>query len=77
MKNPLIVLASVVACSITIPILISIVSYDGIEAKPLDQKNNVINETVKKVINYQTVDKKSPIINVYNHKLGKYSANGY
>ena len=84
MKNPLIVLASVVACSITIPILISIVSYDEIEATPLDQKNNVINETVspdqknnvinetvKKVINYQTVDKKSPIINVYNHKLGK------
>ena len=40
MKNPLIALASVVVCSITIPILISIVSYDGIEATPLqDQKN--------------------------------------
>ena len=71
MKNPLIVLASVVACSITIPILISIVSYDGIEATPPNEKKVIVNETVNKVINYETVDKESPTINVYNHKLGK------
>jgi stage II sporulation protein D len=71
MKNPLIVLASVVACSITIPILISIVSYDGMEAIPSEHKKVIVNETVNKVINYETIDKKSPIIKVYNHKLGK------
>jgi len=71
MKNPLIVLASVVACSITIPILISIVSYDGIESTPPQEKKVIVNETVNKVINYETVDKESPTINVYNHKLGK------
>lgn len=71
MKNPLAILTSIVSCAIAIPILISIVSYDEIEATPPKQEKATINETVKKVINYQTVDKKSPTINVYNHKLGK------
>lgn len=74
MKNPLAVLATIVACSISIPILISVVSYDDIEAKPkVDSKPIVqtIKKKTKQIANYETVDKKSPVINVYNHNLGK------
>ena len=81
MKNPLIVLASVVVCSIAIPILTSVVSYDSIEATPREDKKTVVvtkqitkqilKKAEKKLTSYETINKKSPIINVYNHKLGK------
>lgn len=82
MKNPLLILAGVVVCSISIPILISVVSYDDInvstqvkEVKELVTKAPVEDaKKEKEVINYETVDKKTPIINVYNHKLGKIQA---
>lgn len=79
MKNPLLILAGVVVCSITIPILISVVSYNDVDIstqiKDVSKKEQTI--TVKKdkeIINYETVNKNAPIINVYNHKLGKTQA---
>lgn len=76
MKNPLLILAGVVACSISIPVLLSVVSYDDIDIntqiKNVSSKEQVITtKKEKEVINYETVDKKTPTINVYNHKLGK------
>lgn len=79
MKNPLLILAGVVVCSISIPILISVVSYNDVDIstqiKDVSKKEQTI--TVKKdkeIINYETVNKNAPIINVYNHKLGKTQA---
>ena len=65
MKNPLIVLASVVVCSIAIPILTSIVSYDSIEATPKEDKKTVtvtkqiVKKTEKKLTSYERINKKS------------------
>ena len=79
MKNPLAVLITIVACSISIPILISIVSYDGIEATA-PVKEPIIEEAkptlgtsdkVKETLNYETINKNAPTINVYNHNIGK------
>lgn len=79
MKNPLLILAGVVVCSISIPILISVVSYDDVDIstqiKDVTTKEQVTTtKKEKEIINYETVDKKSPTINVYNHKLGKTQA---
>lgn len=79
MKNPLLSLVGVVVCSISIPILISIISYDDIDistqVKSINKNENIIkSKKEEQIINYETVDKKSPIINVYNHKLGKTQA---
>lgn len=74
MKNPLVVLGSVVLCCITIPIIISVVSYKNIEA--IDKNNasndiNIIKKPSKEVINYNTVDKESPVINIYNSETNQ------
>lgn len=79
MKNPLLSLVGVVVCSISIPILISIISYDDIDistqVKSINKNEHIIkSKKEEQIINYETVDKKSPIINVYNHKLGKTQA---
>lgn len=76
MKSPLLILVGVVACSISIPIIISILSYDNADintqAKQANTKKQVITtKKEKEVMNYETIDKKSPNINVYNHKVGK------
>lgn len=68
MKNPLVVLGSVVLCCITIPIIISVVSYKNIEAIDKNDASNIniVKKQDKEVINYNTVDKQSPIIKIYN-----------
>lgn len=78
MKSPLVVLTGLVICCISIPILTSVVSYSNIKKETQTKKNTSSqssklekNEIIKKVINYETVNKETPIINVYNHKLGK------
>ncbi|MGL4911457.1 MAG: stage II sporulation protein D [Romboutsia sp.] len=79
MKNPLAILITIVACSISIPILISIVSYDGIEATASVKEQTIeeikptleSRDKVKEIINYETINKKSPTISVYNHNIGK------
>lgn len=63
MKNPLISLLGIVISCMIIPIIISIASYEDLDInKP---------RVEKEVINYNTVEKEEPTINVYNHKLGK------
>ncbi len=79
MKNPLLFLGGVLGCSIVLPILISVVSYRNIEIdtslKEVSSKKEIsLTNKKKEVINYETVDKETPIINVYNHKLGKTQA---
>lgn len=71
MKNPLAILAGVVITSITIPILISVVSYSDVDISGSKQDKFPSKNTNKQEINYETVNKDAPIINVYNHKLGK------
>lgn len=72
MKNPLVFLIGVVICCISVPIFISMVSYKDIELTT-KTKNTIITKEKNdnKTINYETVDKESPKISVYNHNLGK------
>lgn len=72
MKNPLIILSSVVICTVAIPVLISITSYRGIElSDKLVEDKQVEHIKNRKEINYETVNKKAPTITVYNAKSGK------
>lgn len=77
MKNPLVVLGTVVVCCMTIPIIISLVSYKdiGTEAQTKKQakkeKTTITQKIDKNIINYETVNKDSPVINIYNSTLGK------
>lgn len=72
MNNPLGILAGVIVCSATLPIFLSVVSYDGIENSTPQKQEQVIDKQVSsKYINYETIDKSVPKINIYNHKLGK------
>lgn len=74
MKNPILILGGILICSISLPIIISFVSYKDIdnninlEKKPIKQE--IQTKKTKEIINYETVNKEAPIINVYNHKLG-------
>lgn len=84
MKNPILVLVSLVICSITAPIIITAVSYDDNDIKnngeihivKKDETDNlkINNSEVKgqKELNLETVDKESPKISIYNHNIGKY-----
>jgi len=83
MKNPILILICLVVCSITAPILITAVSYDESElassrekitVAKSDKKENENKSDVKseKILNLEKVDKESPKIDIYNHKLGKY-----
>ena len=73
MKNPLLVLASTVLVTVAIPVFISVFTYDS----DIKQNDNSINQFnikskgTKKIINYETVNKESPNIKVYNHKKGQ------
>ena len=72
MNNPLRILAGVIVCSVTLPIFLSVVSYDDIETNtPQKQEQLIEKKSSSKYINYETVDKDSPKINIYNHKTGK------
>ncbi|MGL6105548.1 stage II sporulation protein D [Romboutsia sp.] len=73
MNSPFAVLASIVLGAAAIPIMISVVSYKGIDIPNKIQTNitHNIKDNVKKEINYDTVDKKDPVIKVYNTKLQK------
>ena len=72
MNNPLGILAGVIVCSATLPIFLSVISYDDIDTGvPQKQEQMVDKKTSSKYINYETVDKDSPKINIYNHKSGK------
>lgn len=73
MKSPLVVLTSILACSIAVPVLVSMTSYRGIDLinSTDTQVISISKNTKKKEINYETVDKESPIITIYNTKLGK------
>lgn len=72
MKNPLVVLGTVVLSCIAIPILISVVSYRNIEAIDKEKTtSNIIKKPTKEVINYNTVDKEPPVINIYNAQTKK------
>ncbi|MGL4797632.1 MAG: stage II sporulation protein D [Paraclostridium sp.] len=76
MKNPFLVLAGTVACAIIVPVFISVFAYNDvdIDSKSGDTKQiehqPVSKKDKKKIKNYETVDKESPIIKVYNHKKG-------
>lgn len=75
MKNPLLLLGGILACSVALPILISVVSYKDVNinttVKQSPSKQEISMNKAKEIINYETVNKKSPTINIYNHKLGK------
>ena len=84
MKNPLVVLLGFVTCSVLVPSLITLVSYKNVELTEKPESPVSINKTIKKsdiedkgnkeeknTVNYETVNKKAPIINVYNHITGK------
>ena len=75
MKNPLLILGGVLVCSVALPILISVVSYKDVninfELKQTPSNQEIFTQKTKEIINYETVNKKSPTINIYNHKLGK------
>ena len=72
MNNPLRILAGVIVCSVTLPIFLSVVSYDDIETNtPQKQEQLIEKKSPSKYINYETVDKNAPKINIYNHKTGK------
>lgn len=66
MNSPLKVLGLVLFGTILTPIIISIISYWGVD---IDEKTYENNE--KQIINYETVNKNSPEIVVYNHKTDK------
>ena len=73
MKNPLLVLAGTVIVTVAIPVFISVFTYNS----DINQNDSSINQfnlkskEAKKIINYETVDKESPNIKVYNHKKGQ------
>lgn len=74
MKSPLAVLATIIISAVSIPIVISVVSYQGIDI-PGKIHNEIrikfsesINGKDKKEVNYETVDKETPVIKVYNTK---------
>ena len=72
MNNPLGILAGVIVCSATLPIFLSVVSYDDIEVNTPQKQEQLMEKKVSsKYINYETIDKDSPKINIYNHKTGK------
>lgn len=68
MNNPLGILAGVLVCSVTLPVFLSTVSYNNIELNEHKVQEQSID---KEYINYESVDKISPQINIYNHKTGK------
>jgi stage II sporulation protein D len=73
MKSPLLLLIKILICSIFIPVLISIVSYKGIDITNQDKIEYSSSSKKSQVeVNYETVDKQSPVITIYNAKLGKY-----
>jgi stage II sporulation protein D len=84
MKNPILILLCLVICSVAAPILITAVSYNETElsssnkvtvAKADKEENKADNKTdvkSEKILNLETVNKESPKIDIYNHKLGKY-----
>lgn len=73
MKNPLIVFAGVIITAIAVPICISIFAYDSSSQMHINSSNdfNFRSKKDKKVINYETVNKETPQIKVYNHKTGQ------
>lgn len=76
MKNPFLVLVGTVACTVLVPVFISILVYKDVEIDIATKNSNQTvhqnsNKTDKKQIkNYETVDEESPIIKVYNHRKG-------
>lgn len=72
MKNPLIVLASTVLITITVPVCISLFAYKTNTSSngEIANKINLNSKKSKEVINYESVDEKSPTIKVYKHKTG-------
>lgn len=72
MNNPLGILAGVLVCSVTLPVFLSVVSYNDIEINTTQkQEQQIHKENLSKYINYEVIDKDSPKINMYNHKTGK------
>ena len=70
MKSPLVLLIKILICSIFIPVLISIISYKDIDTTNQENIEYSFNLN-KSQVNYETVDKQSPVITIYNTKLGK------
>lgn len=72
MKNPFLVLGGIVLSIVSVPIIISLLVYEDINVNFEDStyifKENIDKENTKKIKNYETVDKESPSIKVYNHK---------
>ena len=72
MNNPLGILAGILVCSATLPVFLSVVSYNNIEINTTQkQEQQIDKENLSKYINYEVIDKDSPKINMYNHKTGK------
>ena len=70
MKSPLVLLIKILICSIFIPVLISIISYKDIDTTNQENIKYSFNLN-KSQVDYETIDKQSPIITIYNTKLGK------
>ena len=65
MNNPISALGLVLLTTIFVPIILSVTTYD------LDEVNKDIDYKAKEILNYETVNEKSPIIKLYNHRIDK------
>lgn len=72
MNNPLGILTGIIVCSITLPIFLSVSSYDDIKTNiSQNQEETSVEKISSEYKNYETVDKDSPQISIYNHNTGK------
>ena len=72
MKNPLVILVGLVFLCISLSVILSTAFYKEpkVSSKNESIKRNIDNKVDKEVINYETIDKEAPNINIYNHKTG-------
>ena len=71
MKNPFLVLGSIVLSTILVPVFISVIAYNDVNVEykyDTYKQQNILDKEIK---NYETIDKEPPTIKVYNHKNKK------
>lgn len=71
MKNPFLVLGSILLCTILVPVFISVIAYNDVNVEykyDTYKQQNILDKEIK---NYETIDKEAPTIKVYNHKNKK------
>ncbi|MDR0879091.1 MAG: stage II sporulation protein D [Clostridioides sp.] len=78
MKNPIVVLACILLCAIIAPIALTNLSYRGDNSTVSENSRDSVGVNLedadkgKDKQEIESVDGESPIIDMYNHKLGKY-----